>query len=1071
MRHSLHIDKERGFTLVELLVAMAIGVAVIGSVYALYNYFLRASTGQDALLEIQQETRITMEKVVKEVRAAGCYYKDTPIITADTSVFEFESDSDPDPNLGPWKVKYELDTNANELMRSSATWNGAAYGAYATPVALAGNITGLTFSYYDETGAVIPAPVQSQANRDRIRRVGIAITASTEYPNPSTNKIDTVNLETSISLRCMGVQQSTDTTECALPTNITSTDPGICGRLDLAWTKSSSSDAAGYKVYYKPTGAAFYTGLVDVPGGSTESYTLTGLTDGTQYDIAMKCYDTSGNINTSFTTPVSGTGGTSDTKPTDTTSPEIPANTDATAGDGVVNLTWDASTSVDTGGYHVYRSDDKGVTYVQVAELDSTHLAYSDITVANCPVDPYYYKVLTWDCAGNEKSKSLQSAVFGDGSDTGADQPTAGVTSTNPFETIAPADPSPFLAVPASDRIYMSEATPADTDLQGVRILRRTDQYPTSPTDTSAIGPNNKKNYEPLAPSQTYSLIDNYGIVLGTTYYYRAFAYDRCGNYSPGSTSLATAAPCGDGSPGSKHYGPPSAPASLTTATCSTSTVNWAASTGSENGNLFNPATENDVVGYYVYRSTTQGGPYTKLNSTPVTATSYADSTVVPGTTYYYTTTAIDCALNESTVMSPEVTVMPTDIAWDPAIIATTSGTASLSGGQHNVVTIGLKNTGNSSVTINSATFVWGVATAKLRKAVLEPFGGSANTLWDNTDVASGFVVDFASFEPNDSLRRLNGNSGLNKFILDFRDSAGTGFVDMRGSNIIVTLNYTNDLDGASCNSSTFTVPVTVGPTITGSVQDRPVTPTTSNVNPANVTVMTGTQDSNYLWTSYDVSVNNTVSPDVGTTITGAKLYYNTTAKTTASAPSTDYSATPAGWTSIDMCQVGTTNTYETASSGTCVSSHIPDLTGKRVWYYVVMTDSDANYDIQPEPSVGVYTYDQDSRFNVDMTVLRSGGGGQDVSLSIALTDENMSAVSGATVAVTITDTGTGAVETGTMVEDTQSPGSYSYTAASLYHDKTIDVGLAVTRSTFTDASCGIAGITKNTSQSTKICN
>jgi len=293
----------------------------------------------------------------------------------------------------------------------------------------------------------------------------------------------------------------------------------------------------------------------------------------------------------------------------------------------------------------------------------------------------------------------------------------------------------------------------------------------------------------------------------------------------------------------------------------------------------------------------------------------------------------------------------------------------------------------------------------------------------------------------------------------------------MRTENIIVTLNYTNDLDGAACNSSTFTVPVTVGPTITVSVQDRPVTPTTSNVNPASITVKTGAQDASYLWTSYDVGVENTVSPELGIAVTGATLFYNTTNKSTFAAPSTDYSATPSGWTSIAMCQIGTSNTYDNTSSGLCTSNHIPTLTGKRVWYYVKMTDSNSNYDIQPEPSVGVYTYDQDSRFKVATIVDRSGPGGQDVALTVALTDENLLSVSGAKVTVTITDTLAGTVETGTMVENSLIPGTYTYAATQLYHDRNIDVGFTATRSSFTPASCGIAGIAKNITQSTKSCS
>ena len=47
------------------------------------------------------------------------------------------------------------------------------------------------------------------------------------------------------------------------------------------------------------------------------------------------------------------------------------------------------------------------------------------------------------------------------------------------------------------------------------------------------------------------------------------------------------------------------------------------------------------VIGYNVYSSRVSGGPYLKLNSTPLAATSYTDTTVQAGQTYYYVTTAV----------------------------------------------------------------------------------------------------------------------------------------------------------------------------------------------------------------------------------------------------------------------------------------------------------------------------------------------------------------------------------------------------------------------------------------------
>jgi hypothetical protein len=65
------------------------------------------------------------------------------------------------------------------------------------------------------------------------------------------------------------------------------------------------------------------------------------------------------------------------------------------------------------------------------------------------------------------------------------------------------------------------------------------------------------------------------------------------------------------------------------------------------------------VVGYYVYRGATSGGPYTKLNASPVAAISYTDSTVASGQTYYYVATAVDGSGTESVHSASVPAIVP----------------------------------------------------------------------------------------------------------------------------------------------------------------------------------------------------------------------------------------------------------------------------------------------------------------------------------------------------------------------------------------------------------------------------
>jgi hypothetical protein len=71
-------------------------------------------------------------------------------------------------------------------------------------------------------------------------------------------------------------------------------------------------------------------------------------------------------------------------------------------------------------------------------------------------------------------------------------------------------------------------------------------------------------------------------------------------------------------------------------------------------------STSAGVAGYNVYRSTTSGGPYTQLNTSLVTVTTFVDATVKSGQTYYYVTTAVDTSNDQSVYSNQAVALVPT---------------------------------------------------------------------------------------------------------------------------------------------------------------------------------------------------------------------------------------------------------------------------------------------------------------------------------------------------------------------------------------------------------------------------
>ena len=63
------------------------------------------------------------------------------------------------------------------------------------------------------------------------------------------------------------------------------------------------------------------------------------------------------------------------------------------------------------------------------------------------------------------------------------------------------------------------------------------------------------------------------------------------------------------------------------------------------------------VVGYNTYTAAQSGGPYTRMTSTPDAATSYTDSNVLSGKTYFFVVTAVDSS-NVESANSAEVSAL-----------------------------------------------------------------------------------------------------------------------------------------------------------------------------------------------------------------------------------------------------------------------------------------------------------------------------------------------------------------------------------------------------------------------------
>ncbi|MGD1041573.1 MAG: cellulase family glycosylhydrolase [Sedimentisphaerales bacterium] len=494
-------------------------------------------------------------------------------------------------------------------------------------------------------------------------------------------------------------QPGANATPPAAPTGLSAT-PGNA-LVSLNWNDNNESDLAGYNVYRSTASGGPYTKINEWLLSNSDYIDSTTLGGVTYYYVvtAMDLYaNESGNSN-----QVSA-------RPTDTIPPAAPTGLTAKAGDNYVSLNWNDNSEVDINGYNVYRSTISGGTYTRLNGTLLSNSDYIDYTAVNGTT--YYYVVTAVDTSSNESANSSEATSMGveiigswvtgttHTKETGSNralifiaharylattltsvtyggQAMTKVIDTNSGGTIR-ASATVFIlnetgvaAATNSTFVPTWSTTPNPVAYTSV-FLKNVNQATlvgASDSNSTRSSTPNPINTNPLSTSVGDMVIDaatcgntgsytmNNGFIESTNQ-----TFGGTGG-ATGATGYKTATGAAE-TPSATHSNPniqvivgfvvkispnlpPSAPTGLSAAAGNhTVSLDW-----NNNG-------ESDLAGYNVYRSTTSGSGYVKLNGSLLTSSDYNDSNVSNGTTYYYVVTAVDTGTLESGY-SNEVSATP----------------------------------------------------------------------------------------------------------------------------------------------------------------------------------------------------------------------------------------------------------------------------------------------------------------------------------------------------------------------------------------------------------------------------
>ena len=160
---------QKGFSLLELMVAMAIASVLMAGIYTFYHNQLKTHITQQEMVDMQQDARAAMYMMTREIRMAGYdpqYNTGATIRTANDEAIAFDSDENRNGAIDSDERFYYALNNGNLVRGCDA--DDPSSPANLNPVAL--NIDALNFVYLDNDS-------NTTSNLADIRSVQITLVA------------------------------------------------------------------------------------------------------------------------------------------------------------------------------------------------------------------------------------------------------------------------------------------------------------------------------------------------------------------------------------------------------------------------------------------------------------------------------------------------------------------------------------------------------------------------------------------------------------------------------------------------------------------------------------------------------------------------------------------------------------------------------------------------------------------------------------------------------------------------------------------------------------------------------